>query len=292
MSYIGSVPVTGKFQKLDNISAQFNGVTTTFNLTQNGVAVKPGTAMNLLISMNGVLQEPGVAYQVSMTQIIFPEAPLATETFFGVLLGAAGTSLAPQDGSVSTATLGDGSVTEIKLADGQVTNTKLAAGVLAFSNITSKPTTLSGYGITDSATLNANSFAGTQTGNDNKLLQWKLQDTSLVVVDAGTVASGTVTLDYTTGSSRRVQVGGAITLAFSNFAPTGNQSTVFLELVNGGSATVTWPTVQWVKKDGTFTTTMSTYLSDFGRAALQSSGTDFFVFWTRDGGTTVYGKLL
>lgn len=272
MSYIGSVPVTGKFQKLDNISAQFNGVTTTFNLTQNGVAVKPGTAMNLLISMNGVLQEPGVAYQVSMTQIIFPEAPLATETFFGVLLGAAGTSLAPQDGSVTTA--------------------KLAAGVLAFSNITSKPTTLSGYGITDSVTLNANSFAGTQTGNDNKLLQWKLQDTSLVVVDAGTVGPGTVTLDYTAGSSRRVQVGGAITLAFTNFAPTGNQSTVFLELVNGGAATVTWPTVNWVKKDGTFTTTISTYLSDFGRAALQSSGTDFFVFWTRDGGTTVYGKLL
>ena len=65
-----------------------------------------------------------------------------------------------------------------------------------------------------------------------------------------------------------------------------------IELVNGGAFTVTFPTINWVKKDGTFTTSITTYLTDFGRAALQTSGTDFFIVWTRDAGTTVYGKLL
>lgn len=142
------------------------------------------------------------------------------------------------------------------------------------------------------ALLSANTFTGNQTGGDNQLVQWNARDIGAVFVDKGTVASGTSTLDYTGGNVQRIQVGGAMTIAFSNWPASGNQGTMMLELVNGGSATVTWPTVNWVLKNGTFTTTLSTYLSDFGRTALQTSGTDFFVFWTRNAGTTIYGKLL
>jgi hypothetical protein len=206
MSYLGSVPLVGNFKKLDNISAQFNGVQTTFSLTSNSVAVKPGTAMNLLISMNGVLQEPGTAYNVNMTQIVFPEPPQVGETFFGVMLGQVGTALTPTDGSVSNSILAensvsstkivDGAVLGVKLAtdavsttkiqDGSVTSAKLAVGAVSFADVASKPTTISGYGITDAAGTGANTFTGNQTGGDNRLVQWLMQDTGLVFVNAGT----------------------------------------------------------------------------------------------------------
>jgi hypothetical protein len=84
---------------------------------------------------------------------------------------------------------------------------------------------------------------------------------------------------------------GAQTLSFTNWPASGQQAVVLIEGVNLGASTITWPTINWVKKDGTFTTTIATYLTDAG-ITLQSSGTDFFMVWTRDGGTTVYGKFL
>lgn len=129
-------------------------------------------------------------------------------------------------------------------------------------------------------------------GGYSTLSQWYARDVASVAVDKGTVSSGTVTFDYTAGSSQRVQVGGALTLAFSNWAASGNLGVMHLELVNAGSAAVTFPTINWIKKDGTFTTSIATYLSDAGKTALQSSGTDFAVVWSKNGGTTMYGKLL
>ena len=59
MSYIGNPPLIGAYQKLDDISSGFNGVTTTFNLTSATTAVTPGTPNALVISLGGVVQEPG-----------------------------------------------------------------------------------------------------------------------------------------------------------------------------------------------------------------------------------------
>jgi hypothetical protein len=132
---------------------------------------------------------------------------------------------------------------------------------------------------------------GTVAFEDNTITRGMTKDMGTVYVDKGTQTTGTQTFDYTGGSLQRMQVGGALTIAFSNFPPSGNMGMLQMELVNGGSATVTWPTVNWIKSDGTFTTSISTYLTDVGRT-LQSSGTDFFIFWTRNAGTTVYGKLL
>lgn len=98
MAYLGNQPLSGSFKKLDNISGSFNGSTQTFNLNSGGAAVYPQAPGNLIISMNGVLQEPGVAYTISGQQITFPEAPVAGETFFGVLLGDVGFVPVVQDG--------------------------------------------------------------------------------------------------------------------------------------------------------------------------------------------------
>lgn len=141
-------------------------------------------------------------------------------------------------------------------------------------------------------TLVGNTTIGNVTFEDRFLSRAMTRDIGSVYVDKGTQTTGTITFDYTGGSLQRLQVGGALTIAFSNFPPTSNMGMMQVELVNGGSAVVTFPTINWIKKDGTFTTSITTYLTDFGRAALQTSGTDFFIVWTRDAGTTVYGKLL
>jgi hypothetical protein len=289
MAYIGNTPTVGTFSKLDNISGSFSGSTTTFPLTVSSGAVAAGTAQNLLISISGVLQEPGSAYTVSSTNIVFSSAPLSTDTFFGVLLGSVGTVNSVTDGAITSNKLGVSAVTTSTILDGNITAPKLAAGA-AVSNIGFTP-----YNATNPSGFisgGANSFTGTQTGGDNKLLQWVLQDVGSVFVDKGTVGTGTVTFDYSGGSCQRLQVSGVLTIALSNFPPSGNLGVMQIELVNGGSASVTFPSINWVKLDGTFTTSISTYLTNISRNVLQASGTDFIMVWSRDGGATVFGKIL
>ena len=143
------------------------------------------------------------------------------------------------------------------------------------------------------ATLSANTFTGNQTLSDNQLIRAMSIDCGLVVLAKGAV-SGTVTFDYTAGSVQSATFSaGAVTLAFSNWPPTGNLGFIEVRATNAGLATITFPTVNWKKKDDTYTTTFATYLADRGgETALKASGLDTFVFWTIDAGTTLYGCLL
>jgi hypothetical protein len=106
--------------------------------------------------------------------------------------------------------------------------------------------------------------------------------------DKGTVSSGTVTLDFAQAQTQRVQVGGALTLAATNWPVASAGLFVgVLELVNGGAFTLTWPSIRWVLADGTFTTSFSA-----NTVTLQAVGTDFVTLWSRDGGATVYGRII
>lgn len=105
--------------------------------------------------------------------------------------------------------------------------------------------------------------------------------------DKGTVSSGTVTFDVSAANAQRVQVGGAITLATTNWPAAGTLGELMFELVNGGSSTVTWPTINWVRVDGSFTTVFAN-----NGVTLQGSGIDFVFLWTRNGGATIYGKIV
>ncbi len=60
-----------------------------------------------------------------------------------------------------------------------------------------------------------------------------------------------------------------------------------IEGVNLGAATITWPAINWIKFDGTTTTTFSA-----NGITLHTAGVDNVILWTRDGGTTIYGKVI
>jgi len=135
--------------------------------------------------------------------------------------------------------------------------------------------------------LDDNTFTGDQTGGDNLFKQWQVKDIGHVILNKGSVGTGTVTFDYRDGSHQKLTITGSLTLATSNWPPTGNRGDLILELVNGGAVTVTFPTINWIKSDGSFTTSFSA-----SGYTLQSSGTDFLILWSTDSGTTIYGKVI
>ena len=131
-----------------------------------------------------------------------------------------------------------------------------------------------------------NYFGGAVLGSDSALTRMMLKDTGFHYYDSTTTAA----LDYTNGSHQRwaPTAASSPTLSVSNWPPSGNLGELLIEAVNLGAAgTITWPTVNWVKSDGSTTTTFSS-----NGVTLQSSGTDFIVLWTRDAGTTIYGKIV
>ena len=86
MAYIGRQQSSGAFLKLDSISSQFNGSTTTFNLTVGGEAFYPDNPYTLLVSLGGVIQEPIASFTIVENQINFASAPRAGADFFIVVL--------------------------------------------------------------------------------------------------------------------------------------------------------------------------------------------------------------
>ena len=144
MAYIGKSPVSGKFQKLDDISSSFNDSTTTFAVQSSGSDVIIESAQQLLVSIDGVLQEPSTAYTTSSSGITFTEAPNTNATFFAILLGETGTlsTIEPTDLSVTSGKLAANAVIHTKLAadavgtpqikDGEVTEVKLDSNARKF----------------------------------------------------------------------------------------------------------------------------------------------------------------
>jgi len=85
MAYIGKQPAKGNFVKLDTITTS---ATTTFNLTNGGVAYSPISANNCLVSLNGILQAPTDSYTISGSTIIFSSALTTSDVIdFIIVLG-------------------------------------------------------------------------------------------------------------------------------------------------------------------------------------------------------------
>lgn len=139
----------------------------------------------------------------------------------------------------------------------------------------------------------ANTFTAAQIYSDYPHSRAMFIDCGLVVVDKGNSSTTTQTYDYTAGSVQTSTATGNHTIAFSNPPPTGNLGQILIQLTNGGAYTITWPTVNWLKPNGTTTTSISAYLAaNTGRVSLQSSGMDQILVWTRDAGSNWYGKLV
>jgi hypothetical protein len=131
-------------------------------------------------------------------------------------------------------------------------------------------------------------------GSDHKITASNLIDCGYTVVDIGNISNATVTFDYTAGSVQTfTSTGSTVTWAFSNWPPTGNLGEILVIATNAGAYTQSISGITWIKPDGTTTTTFATYLAaNTGRTALQTSGVDQILFWSRDAGTTIYGKLI
>ncbi len=138
-----------------------------------------------------------------------------------------------------------------------------------------------------SATLGGTTtLSGAVTGSDNLLTRVLLQDTAWDYFDSSTTSA----LDYVNGSYQRwaPTASSNPTLTISNWPPSGNMGELLVAAVNLGAAgTITFPTANWIKSDGSFAASPSA-----AGVTLQSSGTDFILFWTSDGGTIVYAKVM
>ena len=107
------------------------------------------------------------------------------------------------------------------------------------------------------------------------------------VLDKGTITvASTITFTASQATSQRLQVGVALTIATTGWEA-ANFSELVIQLVNGAAFAVTWPTVNWVKSDGTVTTSFAS-----NGITLQTTGTDWIYLWTVDGGSVVYGRVI
>lgn len=104
----------------------------------------------------------------------------------------------------------------------------------SFSSITSLPTTLSGYGITDALT----SSNGTATNLQLNAVRYR----QAADQSAG---SGTVTMNFNDGDFFKITATGNIAIAISNI-PSGYFVNMYLACHNFGAWSITWPSgTQW-----------------------------------------------
>ena len=100
MPYLGRELTSGNYLKLDDITSQFDGSTTTFQFKSGGSDFFPGSSFSLLVSVAGVIQEADSAYQINNNEITFATAPGASDDAFIIVLGLALGIGVPGDGTV------------------------------------------------------------------------------------------------------------------------------------------------------------------------------------------------
>lgn len=110
-----------------------------------------------------------------------------------------------------------------------------------------------------------------------------IQGIRVDTVAKGGVPSGTVTFDLSAAAVQTITVAGAQTWALTGWGP--EYSEIEIVATNAGNGTITFPSIKWLKGDGT----TSTVFADQG-VALQTSGVNHFLIWSTDGGATIYGR--
>ena len=201
--------------KLDNISSQFNGSLTTFNLTVSSEGVNIYKAESVTISLGGVIQEPTTAYTINTAAgtITFATAPAAGTTFFG-LLSSTIQSTVVADGAISTAKIVadavngtkiadnsinsehyvDGSIDTAHIADSQITSAKLADDAVKTAKLADDSVTI--HQIADNA-VGSNQIAAQAIFNSDINNSAAIAQSKLNIADATTSASG-----YMSGSDK------------------------------------------------------------------------------------------
>lgn len=162
--------------------------------------------------------------------------------------------------------------TELNILDGVTATT---AEINYIDGVTSNiQTQLNAKAATSNPTLAGLTLSAELAGADQTVSRVNLKDYGEITNAIGN-ATGAKTIDLTLGNSVTATTTGATTWTFSNPTASDELCSFSIKLVNGGSATQTWPTsVDWPAATA---------------PTLTTSGTDVLVFTTCDGGTTWYG---
>jgi len=120
MPYIGKTPTVGNFVKLDTITTS---ATTTFNLTNGGVAFSPQSPNHCIVSLNGVIQSPTTSFTISGSTIVFASALTSADVIDFILVLGDVLNI----GTPSDATVGFAKVTS-NLITGATAETTIAGG--------------------------------------------------------------------------------------------------------------------------------------------------------------------
>jgi len=134
--------------------------------------------------------------------------------------------------------------------------------------------------------LTISTFDHTVDAQGNILENMVLRNTSEKMQNLGTVTANTA-ISIEAGNIASLTIGASLTLSITDWPPTETHGEVMLEMTNGGAFAVTWPTIRWILDDGTTTTDISNLST-----SLQAVGVDFVFLWSRDAGTTIYGKII
>jgi len=115
MPYIGKLPTTGAFQKLDAIST-VNGQAA-YTMQIGGVDFSPESPNHMLVTVNGILQAPTTNYTISSSTISFTSALVTGDVINSIIiLGDVLNIGTPSDATVTTGKIVDGNVTLAKLS--------------------------------------------------------------------------------------------------------------------------------------------------------------------------------
>ena len=108
----------------------FNGSTSTFNITIDGVAFTPPTAYAMMVSLNNVILNPDIGFSVSGATISFASPPVALTPFFGLIFGDTLYTGTPSDATVIDSKIAVGTISYDKFSDN--TQATLTANQIIF----------------------------------------------------------------------------------------------------------------------------------------------------------------
>ena len=107
MSYIGQTPQVGNFVKLDDISTQFDGNTSTFNTEVSSTSYTVSNPFATLVVAGGNVLQPEVDYNFNNDTIVFNTAPTSAwlNNFWVIVYGDMMDTGIPSDGTITNAKL-------------------------------------------------------------------------------------------------------------------------------------------------------------------------------------------
>jgi hypothetical protein len=286
MAYLGFDPQISStsYRNIDDISASFDGVVTTFPLRVGGVVpgVVPINEQQLLVNVGGVPQQPdpsGVnGFRLSAGNIIFSSAPSAGEKFWGVILAGV-------DRVSAGISYPDGSVTAPAITfDAQITTGLYRSGsnqlAVALNSINPVTFTTSGLQLNGSGsgavTVAAPLAAGNNTltlptGNGsiyqilrNGATAGSLEFTDKIVSGTAVASTSGTSIDFT-GIPSWVK---RVTVMFSGVSTSGTSH----YLVQVGAGSITTSGYASCSYNGTAVTSTTGMIVEAGSASLVQNG--------------------